>query len=61
MNIQTTTSVTLALNLSEEDARAILVDPRPFQNELRQALAGAHTNGNSHTPKAGNPLRGRAA
>lgn len=55
MDIQTTTHTTIALTLTEDEARAILADPKPFQRDLRAALAA------EHTPKARSPFGTRPA
>ncbi len=50
MDIQVQTSMTIALTLTEDEARAILADPKPFQRDLRAALA------QQHAPKANRPF-----
>lgn len=42
---KTVTAVRLAVELSEEQARAVLVDPAPFQRLLREALQAHGTRG----------------
>ncbi len=47
MDIKPNITVTLAIKLDEAEARELLVDPAPFQAEVRKQLATAHS-GNGH-------------
>jgi hypothetical protein len=62
MNIETGTTITVTFSMTEAEARAILVDPRDFQDALRSALAVEHrTNGRKQadlaTKSPGRPRR----
>lgn len=42
MSIEVETALSVVIRLSEEEARAVLVDAAPFQKQLRAALGLAH-------------------
>jgi hypothetical protein len=61
MDIQVQTSMTVRLELSEDEARAILADPKSFQHDLRAAMSENHAGGGrgkSPFVKSGNGRNG---
>jgi hypothetical protein len=60
MNISTSTTTVVTIELTEAEARTALVEPQAFQAQLRAALqpVAPHRNGNGHQ-KPRNPKGAR--